>query len=300
MLDLLQRRGASLIHSPLNGKFGWLFAAATSALLMCSANRAAAIDVELAYTFDDNITRAEREVDILDDQIVSLQVGTSFLQWLNQNNRLVYRGFVRGEFYNEYDKLSNVTAGANATYQYRASGVFTAPTYAAFVKTAIAEYKSKLRDSNLYSAGVSVRKPFTDRIVYSAILSFNKRDSEGTVFDTSEISLLQNLDYKLGERWTTYLTYNYLDGDVTSTATPYLKVINAAEAINADDAFGGAAANRFAYRLDAKTHVVTLGSNFQINEKNSLDFSVRWVDSKAVNDVEYERWQISAAFLTRF
>lgn len=292
----------SVFARPQN--YGWIrdsLLSVVSTLVLSSVCHAAPIDVELAYTFDDNITRAEREVDIFDDQFVSLQVGSTFLQWLNQNNRLIYRGFVRGEFYDQYDKLSNVTAGINVTYQYRASGVFTAPTYAAFVKTAIAEYKSEIRDSNLYSAGVSLRKPFTDRIVYTAMLSFNKRDSDSTVFDTSEISLLQNIDYKLGERWTTYFTYNYIDGDITSTATPYLKVVNAAETINADDAFGGTGANRFVYRLDAKTNVMTLGANFTVNEKNSIDASVRWVESKAsVGDIKYERWIVSAAYLTRF
>jgi hypothetical protein len=280
-----------------------LFAAA---LLACVPAQAVPIDVEAAYTFDDNVTRAQRDVDVLDDQLISLQVGTSFLQWLNQNNRVIYRGFVRGEFYDQYDKLSNVTAGVNATYQYRTSGAFTTPTYGAFVKAAISEYsKSELRDNNLVSVGISFRKPFTDRIVYTAMLSFNKRDSDSTVFDTSDVSLLQNVDYVLGERWTMYFTYNYLDGDTTSSADASVVVgvlpfVNAAEAINVDDAFG--TGNWRAYRLDAKTHVATLGTNFRINEQNSLDLSVRWVEATATvnKDITYERWIVSLAYLTRF
>jgi hypothetical protein len=274
---------------------------AVSALWVCIPAHAIPLDVEAAFTYDDNVTRAERNDDIFDDRFLSLQVGSSFLQWFNQNNRVIYRGFVRGEFYDRYDKLSNVTVGGSANYQYRQSGAFTAPTYGAFARVAIAEYKSELRDSNLFSAGVSFRKPFTDRIVYNIVLSGNKRDSDSTVFDTTELSVLQNLDYNLGERWTVYLTHNYLDGDVVSTAVPYLKVVNAAETINGDDAFGGTAENRFAYRIDAETHVVTLGTNFRVNEQNSLDFSVRWVESTATaGDIKYERWIVSVAYLTRF
>jgi hypothetical protein len=297
MLDHRHRRLTTTRSFNRQGFLLPLFCAA--ALLACVSARAVPIDVEAAYTFDDNVTRAQRDSDIFDDKFLSLQVGTSFLQWLNQNNRLIYRGFLRGEFYDEFDKLSNATAGVSATYQYRASGAFTSPTYGAFVKVSITEYdKSELRDSDLLNVGVSFRKPFTDRIVYSAILSFNKRDSESTVFDTSEISLLQNIDYALGERWTMYLTHNYLDGDITSTAVPWLKIVNIADAINADDAFDS---GRFAYRLDAKTHVVTVGTNFRVNERNSLDLSVRWVESEATaDDVTYERWIVSLAYLTRF
>jgi hypothetical protein len=275
------------------------FLCAAGAALFCSASYALPIDVETAINVDNNITRAERESDILDDRFLSIQLATSYLQWLNQNHRLIYRGFARGEFYDKYDKLSNVTAGVGATYQYRASGAFTEPTYGAFARVSIAEYKSDLRDSNLYTVGVSFRKPLTDRITYAAQLSYNKRDSDSTVFDTAEASLLQNLDYALGENWTMYFTHNYLAGDVVSTAIPYLKVVNAAETINADDAFER---GRFAYRIDARTHVVTLGTNFRINEQNSLDLSVRWVQSTATEDkdITYERWIVGLAYLTRF
>ena len=49
-----------------------------------AAHAALPIDAELAYTYDDNVTRAQRDSDIFDDRFLSLQVGTSYLYWLNQ------------------------------------------------------------------------------------------------------------------------------------------------------------------------------------------------------------------------
>ena len=66
------------------------------------------------------------------------------------------------------------------TYQYRGSGAFTKPTLGAFIKGAIVDYDSDLRDSDLLTLGVSWRKPFTDRITYTAILSNKWRDSDST------------------------------------------------------------------------------------------------------------------------
>ncbi len=258
-------------------------------------------DAEIAYTTDDNVTRAQYSADILKDQFISVTAGVNYLQWLNTNNRVIYRGFLRADEFSKYDKLSNVTAGVNVTYQYRESGAFLAPLYGIFFKSAIDEYKSNLRDSNLYSVGVSWRKPITDRISTTAVLSGNMRDSDSVVFDTKEVSLLLNGDYMLGSRWTVYLTYNYLKGDIVSTSvyttSPRLNFVDNAEVINADDAFASGAV---AYRLNAQTNVVALGTNFKLAEKHSLDLSARYVTSHAAAGITYERTQFSLAYLARF
>jgi hypothetical protein len=273
-------------------------------LVLASVCQAADFDAELGYTADDNVTRAEREIDILEDHFWAVSAGISLVRWINPNHRLVARGFLRGEQYDKYEGLSNASAGAQLTYQYRSSGEFTAPTFGVFVKTAIVEYDSELRDSNLYTLGASWRKPVTDRVTFFTQLSANVRDSDSTVFDTKETSVLANVDYSIGSRWTAYLTYNYLDGDIVSTVdasvSPVLYIINAAEAINADDAFPNTGASRTAYRLNATTNVVTFGTNFRISEQHSLDLSVRWAEAQADGGVEYERWLYTLAYLARF
>jgi len=275
-------------------------AAALVLLGLPTLSHAIDFDAELAYTADDNVTRAARDIDILKDRFWAASAGVSFVQWINPNHRLVARAILRGEQYDKYEGLSNASAGAHLTYQYRGSGEFTAPTYGVFLKTAIVEYDSELRDSNLYTLGASWRKPVTDRITFFTQLAANVRDSDSTVFDTKEASVLANVDYALGSRWTAYLTYNYLDGDIVSTVDasipPALYIVNAAEAINIDDAFPG----RTAYRLNATTNVATLGANFRISEQHSLDLSARFADSKADGGVNYERWLYTLAYLARF
>lgn len=282
-----------------------LLAAISLSTLAVDAH-ALAFDAELSYTHDDNVTRAPREVDILKDSFVSVGAGLSFLQWIDRNHRLVYRGFLRGEKYDKYDGLSNATLGGQITYQYRGSGAFTAPTYGAFFRAAVVEYDSELRDSNLFSLGVSWRKPVTDRVTFFTQLAGNYRDSDSTAFDTKEVSLLGNVDYSIGARWTLYFTLNYLDGDIVSTVNanyyPSLYIVNAAEEINIDDAFPNTGATRTAYRLQASTLVVALGTNFRISEQHSLDLSARFAHSEADADsrIDYDRWLISLAYLARF
>src|SRR4051794_15454891 len=56
--------------------------------------RAAALswDADVGFTHDDNVTRAQRNADMLKDKFVAVSAGASYLQWLNSNNRMVYRG----------------------------------------------------------------------------------------------------------------------------------------------------------------------------------------------------------------
>jgi hypothetical protein len=67
-----------------------------------------------------------------------------------------------------------------------------------------------------------------------------------------------------------------------------------------DDAFGGTAANQFAYRIHAYTHVVTLGFNFPFATHHALDFSARYAHADADNDLTYDRTLYSVAYLARF
>lgn len=259
-----------------------------------------AIDAQAAYTYDDNVTRAARDIDLRADRVAALTLGANWRHTFATHFRLALRAFAQGEQFADYDGLSNIGGGASANLQYRASGTLLAPTYAVFARLTSLNYNSSLRDGELYNAGVSLKKGLTDRIDFTGVLSGTVRQSESLVFDTRDTSLLLNLDYQWTPHLTQYLTYNYLTGDIVASGSPWLPVIDNAEQIQADDAFGGAGANMFAYRLNAQTHVATLGFNFAIDGKQSIDLSARFARAKADGDITYDRNIVSAAYLIRF
>jgi len=269
------------------------------ALLLPSAARAIGWSADLGITYDNNVTLAEDASDILSDTFVSTSIAKSFSQALGEHSRLIYRPFVQVQAYDKYDGLSFVAAGVNITYQYRSSGAVLAPTWGVFAKSWIEDYKSDFRDSTRYSFGTSVRRVLTDRLTFAAVLSANTRESDGLVWDTRDRSLLLNLDYELARRAALYITLDYRDGDIVSTAVPTLRIVNTAQEIQPDDAFGGSAANRFAYRLKGQTLVGKLGLNFRLNEADSLDLSA-WYAKADADGIRYDRTIVSVAYLTRF
>ena len=87
---------------------------------------------------------------------------------------------------------------------------------------------------------------------------------------------------------------------MVSTAEPTLDIINVSDVIEPDDAFGGFATNRFVYRLDADTTTLTLGGNYALSNKSSVDLSLLYIDTEASGGFYYERYQYRASYLRRF
>lgn len=285
-------------HRHIASLLGAAFAAAAPTWAFA---RALSVDGEIGYATDDNITRAARAPEILEDRFAAVGAGLTWRQPVARQVRAVARAFGRYERYEDYSELSNVVGGTSLNVQFRARGSLLTPTYSLFGKAQIADYGSAMRDSYLYSWGVSVEKPLTDRIVTSVTLAANERDSKSEVFDTGDVSTSLNVDYQLTRRVAAYLGYRYLDGDIVSTASPFwLAIVNEASAIQADDAFGGAAANRYAYRLTGETQVVTLGMNFSFDERNALDLSGRYAEAESDRGIRYKRNSVNLAYLLRF
>src|SRR5215472_11405897 len=167
------------------------------------------VQIELGYTYDDNVTLGRTSDEILWDQFVSLNVSASRAFPISDNTRLVVTGLLGGEKYFNYNGLSNLSGGLDVELQYRRSGAFDAITFAAFARGWLVNYDSHLRDGSHYSAGVNARGAVTDRISLFGELAWNQRRAQSEVWDLTDYSALVNLDYSVG-RGTLYATGQYL------------------------------------------------------------------------------------------
>jgi len=118
-------------------------------------------------------------------------------------------------------------------------------------------------------------KHIDDRTDMLLGLGYRDRDSNSVAFDTKNISLFINIDWKLKQYMTLYTTYKYDTGDIYSSGdTASLPNINPVWA-EADDVFLG----KTAYRVDGTTHFITLGLNLERNSVSAFDLSVRYISS---------------------
>lgn len=257
---------------------------------------------DISIADDDNVRRAQESNDIRSDLITSITLNARGGQPLDALSLISYGGSVTYENFDVFDDLNNLNFNVNAKYRFSTSAGFTSPVYSLGVKLGGIETESDMRDSSTFSASFDMNKWVTTTINMTTGLGYNLRESRSEVFDTSEGRAFINFDLNLTKRSLIYTTYTFIRGDIVSSATPRLAIINAAEVIESDDAFGGFTTNQFAYRLDAESQVLTLGYNHILTRSVSMDLSYRYIDSEAIEDDEiyYDRTIIRASLLGRF
>ena len=241
------------------------------------------VRVEGGYMWDDNVTRAPDAdpSNQLSDHVYSIAVTKSTAIPLGSNTRLLLAGFANGEQYYTYNGLDRAGVGARAEIQYRSSAEFTAPTFGLFARSGYDEYSSALRRGWRHALGVNARQSWTDRIEAFAAYENRKREASNDVFDGRDWSARANLDYSLGSSGALYLGGEYRRGDtVTTTAPPGPGYGGYAKAVVQDDAFPDN--DLFAYRIEAKTVVWTLGYNLPLGARDALDFSWRRAEATSL------------------
>ena len=269
--------------------------------------------VEANLTADDNVTRAGGS-DALRDTIFGVRASKGLILPMSSRTRALVQGFAGGEKFQKYDGLSHNFFGAQADFQFRSSGEFSAATYTAFVRTQAEYYQSTLRDGYRHAFGVTVLKPLTDRITFLGALQQNIIDGKSSVFDTQTTGLRANVDWTVGTWNTFYAGAEYRKGDFVSTncrncdLNKTLGLVNTATPnIIQDDAFTDTV--RDAYRLKANIIVATLGYNRGFGSGQSLDVSWRRAISSLAqtavapaskSDFAYTVNQYSLAYLVRF
>ncbi|MBC8211912.1 MAG: hypothetical protein H8E21_12690 [Gammaproteobacteria bacterium] len=257
---------------------------------------------DLSTVYDDNIRRAKYDADIREDSLFNLSFRAHKKLWNSRFSQLGIAAKVEAEKYSTFDTLDNVGFGVGLKYSFSFSSGFSAPLYSLKLDLGGIKSESEMRTADTASLGLEINKWLTNTISLTAGYKAKLQDSQSEVFDTMEHQFFANLDLELSARHLFYLTYHYIAGDIVSSATPKIAIINAADAIEPDDAFGGIAANQFAYRLDAVSQVVTLGYNAAISGNLSLDLSLRYINSEATQDpfIYYDRTIVRASLVGRF
>jgi hypothetical protein len=244
------------------------------------------VQIELGYTYDDNVTLGRAHDEILWDQSLGLNLTAGRAFPMSDNTRLVVNGLLSGQKFGNYNGLSNLSGGLEAELQYRRSGAFDAITFAAFARGWLDNYASHLRDGSHYSLGVNARGALTDRIGLFGELARNERRAQSEVWDLIDYSASVNLDYSLGSSGTLYLTGEYRRGDVVSDGHATLVNVSLAKVFVLDDAFPDK--QLFAYRSEARTWVSTVGYNLPLGQRTSLDLSWRRVQSTPTAHLDFD------------
>lgn len=252
------------------------------------------------YVSDDNVSKSQFDADRREDASFTATANASYTKDLSFLSALTFTGALSNEEFKDFDGLSNTQISLTSDFRFQTRSGFTAPIYSVFVRVIEADFETDIRDGTTVEFGASATRRITDRISGTLGLTASRRRADGEVFDLERVRYFGNLDWRLSNTIAVYGTYSYIDGDVFSTATPTLPIINWADAIEPDNAFGGEANNKFVYRLDADTTIFRLGVNIGLGRNMSIDISADDLESEAGGPIGYELTAVSAGVLYRF
>ena len=257
---------------------------------------------DISLIDDDNVRLAQEDEDIRGDFILSGKVKAQAGKSLDSFSILNYGGSFSYNKFETFDTLDNYEFELNTRYRFALSSGFTSPIYSLRAKIGGREFDSEARDATFIGLSADFNKWLTNTLNMTMGVGYNMQESKSEVFDTQDARIFVNLDTNFTKSDLIYTTFTFITGDTVSSSTPSLGVINAADAIEPDDAFGGIEANQFAYRIDADTYVYTLGYNRILTRDLSIDVSARYVDSEASYDssIAYERTIFRISLLGRF
>lgn len=259
------------------------------------------VDVDLTAFHDSNVTLAEHDDDIDDDRGVEASATWTWSEGGLEGKTTAWNIGVKGVKFDKFEDLDRTELSAGWKYIVQFERGFHAPIYEVAVTGRLIDAVSDIRDSWELEARVMMTRRLTERLVGRLGGTVTQRKADGfDVYDNKRINLFVNADLRTSRQSVFYGTYILSAGDVVSTAVPTLEIVEAAEKIEPDDAFGGVGANRFAYRLDAVTHIGTLGINRSLAPNRSLDLSIQGLSAYAEGDIDYQRALLRLSYLHRF
>ncbi|MFZ5560033.1 MAG: hypothetical protein ACOY41_00650 [Pseudomonadota bacterium] len=268
-------------------------------------------DGEVTVTSDSNISRAQRDRDILPDASLLAAAGLTLLTEPTAQSALNLRAFVEGEAWADSEPLNRTTAGGQMIGRWQPRLGYLAPVYQLTLTTQLDDYGADQRDSLVHTAQLFATRRLNDRTLFSYGVEAQERHSDGTVFDTSHGRLFLNADFELSRAWNAYTAWSWLHGDTFSSAqrefcngvaaNDIIGLLLASEEFESDEGLNEAYCGQWiAYRLPAETHVVTLGLNHVFSHRLSADFSAQGVRVNGKGDNDYDRLLLRAGLLMRF
>lgn len=256
------------------------------------------LDTNLSLLYDNNVSLAEANRDIFNDEIISLNIITSKNFMLNPHSNLSVKAKLARNQFARFNDLSNTVFALGARYRIQPEIGFYKP----WLELGINGEKllfddSEMRDGTLFNLNLSAHKRLAERLNATFGVGFEKRIADSSdVFEWKRYSLLLGGLYKYSEQATLLASYSYMTGDQVFVATPSLAFLSVANSVSNDPVFG----QRRSYRLDAHANTLNTSFNYRINPNNTLDAGLQYAKIEAEGNHQYDATQVHLSWLHRF
>lgn len=281
--------------------------------LMLAGNTAQAqafADVQAELFYHDNLTRSERAIDAREDTALYATVTAGTRVQTGDYTAATFTGTLNRTQYRRYTGLSSWEAGAGLALSHKFGIGDRQPTLSVDLGLARNEFNLPVRDTWIYRAGLGLQKRLTDTLNLRAGLRYEKRDADhdvprviptfprpGNSWDLSSRNVFVSAEQDLGAATWLSASYQFQDGSVVSTATPYPKIFNTATAITLDPLFG---TSTVAYRIPARTHIFAVDLNRAVFASGTLYLGFEYQQTLGRNGIDYDSSVVRSGFIHSF
>jgi hypothetical protein len=277
---------------------------AIGALLACATSAAARAEhpvnlhysAELSSGYDSNLGNAAEGAGVAHSPFAGAGAHATWQRDLGLYTTLVARGSLQAEHYADAAGLDNGKVTGLVRLLHRPGGGFFTPTLAAWLSAAYWDFGSAIRDSDEFRAGVWASENLTTRLRGRLALAAVRREARTVVYDVDGLSAALDLDWRAAAPATLYAGYQIYDGDLVSSARRGAAPMGwSARAVEADDAFGGGAnylgapRGLYAYRVEGRAGIATLGLNLSMSQRWAVDLQGQAIDAEGDRGGEYRR-----------
>jgi hypothetical protein len=265
-------------------------------------------DAGIELRFDDNLTRAQLEHDIMSDAALLVSGSGGSAMQLSENGRLLLTLALSGSAYRRYHGLDHLGAGLALAYRWKSGLGPYAPELRLSGASTRLDYRDAGRDSWLYLAEIGLAKRLSQRLGMRVAYQVEQRKSDtvgsrvvpriaANVFDLKSRNLNASADYSPHPHYVLSAAFTLRDGDIVSTTLRNFPIFRASSAIALDPVFGP---NRYAYTMQARTRGLSLGVSRVLGSHASFTLGYEYVDSRVDGGIDYSGNLVRASYLYQF
>ena len=277
------------------------------------------VDVDAGIAYDDNIGRAERDVDRFSDERAHIGATLKRSLVLTESLGLGVDATITGTKWGSFDDFDVLHGFGALRWRFQRVRRFGAPWLELDMEGGYRRHQdSALRDGPHGTVLVAGAMRPTDAFLLRAGYGFDvRRGRESEVFDTEVHRLFGHIDYSHFERLTLYVTGGWRHGEIVSTSTPALAIAAIANALAPDPAFGMVPipsglgypnlplgtihpVPRVAYQIEASVYDVWAGFNWGIAQNASFDARAGYFQSRGRGGNDYNGISVGLNLLYRY
>lgn len=277
-----------LLAVPLNAGAQWTF------------------EAEAARRYDDNLSRAQRQSDIIRDRVWTAHgvLGHAFAVGTAD---LSLQAELRGARHDNYAGVDHRALGAGATWRRKLGLGLTAPWVALEASLLAEDYEARLRDGRRTGAAAILGKRFDERFEASLRAAYDRRAQReefptvpglsGDPFSLQGRSLTLRASYAFSARGLAYASAATRRGDVVSSTRRNPDIFRESAALAPDPAFGP---DFIAYRLTgARTTSWSAGLSWALGRRAAVDAAISRDITSARGGLDYDGNVYSLAVVYR-